>query len=241
MRFIGVFSVIVMLAGLVQAEEAKLNVVSPAETKEGFVSLFNGKTLDGWIGDVKGYKVENDAIVCHGGHLYAAKQYDNFVLRFEFKLTPAGNNGVAIRTPLQGDAAYVGMEIQVLDGEHKQYKGLQPYQHHGSIYGVVPAKRGFMKPIGEWNTEEIVADGSHIKVTLNGTVITDADISKIEKTMDHKPHPGLHNAKGYIGWLGHGDPIAFRNVRIKELPEPKKTERKKAEPKKTEPKAAEQK
>ena len=96
---------------------------------------------------------------------------------------------------------------------------LQPYQVHGSIYGVVPAKRGFLKPVGQWNSEEIVADGSHIKVTLNGTVIIDADLSKIDKTIDGPPeHPGLHNAKGYIGWLGHGDPVAFRNVRIKELP-----------------------
>ena len=115
------------------------------------------------------------------------------------------------------------MEIQILDDGHEMYQKmkppLQPYQYHGSIYGVVAAKRGFLKPTGQWNSEEIMADGSHIKVTLNGTVITDADISQISETPDGKPHPGLHNPKGYIGWLGHGrDPVAFRNVRIKELP-----------------------
>jgi hypothetical protein len=196
----------------------------PEEAKDGFVSLFDGKTLDGWQGDVKHYAVENGVIVCHGETIYTAKEYANFVLRFEFKLSPAGNNGIGIRTPMQGTPAYVGMEIQILDDGHPRYRTIepiQPYQAHGAIYGVVVPKRGFLKPTGEWNVEEIVADGSHIKVTLNGTVITDADISKIDKTIDHQPHPGLHNAKGYIGLLGHGvpaDPVAFRNMRIKELP-----------------------
>ena len=192
--------------------------LSSKEAKDGFVSLFDGKTLKGWQGDVKGYVVENGTIVCKGDCLYTAKQYANFVLRFEFKLPAGGNNGVGIRTPLKGIPAYVGMEIQILDDSDPSYKTLQPYQFHGSIYGVVPAKRGALKPIGQWNQEEIVADGSHIKVTLNGKVIVDADLKKIDKTPDHEKHPGLHNAKGYIGWLGHGDPVAFRNVRIKTLP-----------------------
>ena len=182
------------------------------------MSLFDGRTLKGWQGDVKGYVVEKGTIVCKGDNLFTAKQYANFVFRFEFKLPPAGNNGVGIRTPLKGDAAYAGMEIQILDDPDPSYKNLQPYQAHGSIYGVVPAKRGALKPVGQWNQEEIVADGSHIKVTVNGKVIVDADLSKIDKTIDGHEHPGLHNPKGYVGWLGHGDPVAFRNVRIKTLP-----------------------
>jgi hypothetical protein len=192
--------------------------LSPEEAREGFVSLFDGKTLNGWRGDVKGYTVEDGAMVCKpGGSIFTEKQYANFVLRFEFKLPPGGNNGVGIRTPLEGTSAYVGMEIQILDDGHEKYKDLQPWQAHGSIYGVVPAKRGFLKPVGQWNQEEIRAEGSRIRVALNGTVILDADISKIDKTIDGKDHPGLHNARGHIGWLGHGDPVAFRNVRIKEL------------------------
>src|SRR5699024_10028711 len=105
------------------------------------------------------------------------KEYDNFVLRFEFKLTPGANNGIGIRAPLEGDAAYEGMEIQVLDNTADVYKNLHKYQYHGSVYGVIPAKRGFLKPIGEWNTEEIRAEGNKIKVTLNGTTIVDGDIS----------------------------------------------------------------
>jgi hypothetical protein len=213
-----VIAISLLLTGALRADDANTASLSPEETREGFVSLFDGKTLDGWQGDVKGYIVENGTIVCKGDNLYTAKQYANFVLRFEFKLPPGGNNGVGIRTPMQGTPAYVGMEIQILDDADPKWKDLEAYQYHGSIYGVVPAKRGHLKPAGQWNQEEIVADGSHIKVTLNGTVIVDADLSKIDKTADHQEHPGLHNAKGYIGWLGHGDPVAFRNVRIKELP-----------------------
>lgn len=219
MRCTSILALVLLTAASACAEEAKLNVLSPEEVKDGFVLLFDGKSLDGWQGAVKGYQIEDGAMVCKpGGNVYTKKEYSNFVLRFEFKLPPAGNNGVGIRTPMNVDAAYHGMEIQVLDNEHPSYKTLQPYQYHGSIYGVVAARRGFLKPTGQWNVEEIVADGPHIKVTLNGTVITEADLSKIDKTADHRDHPGLHNAKGYIGWLGHGSPVAFRNVRIKQLP-----------------------
>jgi hypothetical protein len=219
MRSTLVAAAVLLCAGFVYAEDAKTVGVTPEEAKEGFVSLFDGHSLNGWQGAVKGYVIEDGAMVCKpGGNVYTTKEYANFVLRFEFKLPPAGNNGVGIRTPMNVDAAYHGMEIQILDDGHPNYKNLQPYQVHGSIYGVAPAKRGLLKPTDQWNYEEIVADGPRIKVTLNGTVITDADLSKIKDTMDHHQHPGLHNAKGYIGWLGHGDPVAFRNVRIKELP-----------------------
>ena len=188
------------------------------QDEKGFVTLFDGKTLDGWQGDVKGYTVENGVIICKpGGNLYTKDEYDDFIFRFEFKLPPGGNNGVGIRTPMGKDAAYEGIEIQILDDEHERYKNLRPYQFHGSIYGVIPAKRGHLKPAGKWNREEIVAKGSHIKVTLNGTVITEADLSKIDKTIDGKSHPGLHNKKGYIGFLGHGAPVEFRNIRIQRL------------------------
>lgn len=221
MRCTSVIAVLLLSVSAVFAQEAKNAGLTPEETKDGFVCLFDGKTLNGWQGDVKGYTVVDGTMACKpGGNLYTAKEYANFVFRFEFKLPPAGNNGVSIRTPLNSPlpSAYSGMEIQVLDSEHPNYKDLQKYQYHGSIYGVVAAKRGFLKPVGEWNSEEIMADGGHIKVTLNGTVITDADISKIDKTPDGQAHPGLHNAKGYIGWAGHGDPVEFRNIRIKELP-----------------------
>jgi hypothetical protein len=136
--------------------------------ERGFVQLFDG-TLNGWKlvdGKGPGYVVENGVLVCladGGGNLFTEKEYANFVLRFEFRLTPGGNNGIGIRTPLDGRASYLGMEIQILDDEHEKYRGqIKATQYHGSIYDVVPAEHGFKKPTGEWNAEEITADRRHI-------------------------------------------------------------------------------
>ena len=201
-----------------------------AEVEEGFTSLFNGKDLTGWVygkrgngenKDGKGYQVENGAIfstVKDGGNLYTEKEYGDFVFRFEFKLTENANNGIAIRAPVTGDSAYQGMEIQVLDDSGPAYKGkLRPAQYHGSIYDVVPARSGFQKPVGEWNEEEITAQGRHITVKLNGTVIVDANLDDVKDEAVLKKHPGLANKKGHIGFLGHGARVEFRNLRIKEL------------------------
>jgi hypothetical protein len=120
---------------------------------------------------------------------------------------------------MEGDAAYVGMELQILDNEAPIYSKLTPYQYHGSVYGIIPAERGFLKPTGEWNCQEVIADGDHIKVTLNGTVILDGNIREAVKngTPDRKEHPGLFNEKGHIGFLGHGSEVKFKNIRIREL------------------------
>ena len=118
------------------------------EKAEGFVALFNGRNLDNWIGNKQSYVVEDGMIVIKpengsGGNLYTEKEYADFVFRFEFQLTPAANNGLGIRAPLEGDAAYVGMELQILDDTAPVYANLQPYQYHGSVYGVIPARRDF--------------------------------------------------------------------------------------------------
>lgn len=198
-------------------------LVSGEEKTAGFLPLFNGKDLTGWIGNIAGYQAEAGAIVVHpeksGGNLYTENTYSDFVLRFDFQLTPGANNGIGIRAPLTGDAAYEGMEIQVLDSEHPKYSKLQPYQYHGSVYGVIPAKRGYLLPTGEWNREEIMIQGNHIQVTLNGTVITEGDLAIAAQngTIDHKAHPGLQRKEGHIGFLGHGDVVRFKNLRIKKL------------------------
>ncbi len=139
--------------------------------------------------------------------------------RFEFKLTHGANNGVGIRAPLEGDAAYQGMEIQILDDDADVYKKLAPYQYHGSVYGVIAAKRGALKPLGEWNEEEISVKGDKIKITLNGVVIVDGDLSDASKngTLDNKDHPGLKRTSGHIGFLGHGTEVFLRNIRVKRI------------------------
>ena len=126
---------------------------------------------------------------------------------------------MGIRTPIEGDAAYAGMEIQVLDDDADVYKDLEAYQYHGSVYGIIAAKRGSLNPLGEWNTQEIRVQGSKIKVTVNGQVIVDGDLTEASKagTADKKSHPGLQNQSGHIGFLGHGTEVFFRNIRIKRL------------------------
>jgi hypothetical protein len=187
---------------------------------EGFSPLFSGKDLAGWVGATKGYDVENGVLVCpadRGGNLYTDREFADFVLRFEFRLTPGANNGLGIRAPLEGDAAYVGMEIQVLDDSADVYKDLKPWQYHGSIYGVVACERGHQKPVGEWNAEEVTARGRRITVKLNGAVIVDANLDQVKDAEVLKAHPGLANKQGHIGFLGHGSRVEFRNIRIKEL------------------------
>ena len=198
---------------------------SADEEEKGFESLFDGKSLDQWqIVNKKGegYEVKDGVIVCPatgGGNLFTKKEFSNFILRFEYRVSPGGNNGVGLRAPLEGDAAYVGMESQVLDDDAPQYANLEPGQYHGSIYKVFPAKRGGPKKAGEWNTEEIVCDGPHVKVTVNGKVTVEGNINDVKDEKTLKEHPGLKRTTGHIGFLGHGTHVEFRNIRIKTLPD----------------------
>jgi hypothetical protein len=202
---------------------------SPAQTavgmggvEAGFVPIFNGRDLAGWTGAVDGYEVADGAIVCktgQGGTLYTRASYRNFVVRLEFKLPPAGNNGLAIRYPGAGDPAYAGMtELQVLDDTDPKYANLDPRQAHGSAYGMVASTRGHLKPVGQWNQQEVTVQGSTIRVVLNGSTILDADLSTVTGFMADTPHPGKDRTEGHFGFAGHNDPVAFRNIRIRELP-----------------------
>jgi hypothetical protein len=193
--------------------------------EEGFVSLFDGKSLAGWAGSLDSYKVEDGAIVCvsgSSGNLLTEKEYANFIVRFEFRLTKGANNGLGIRCPMvaKGNLHLTGTELQILDEGDEKFKEIKDYQHHGSVYGIVAAKPGHLKPLGEWNSEEVVCDGRHIKVVLNGVTIVDADLDEASAkgTIDGAEHPGLKLTKGHLGFLGHGDRIDVKNIRIKELP-----------------------
>ncbi len=203
----------------IPAEEA--NQILAKHGSEGFTKIFNGKDLDGWAGAVDSYEVKDGAVRCKsgkGGTLYYNKEYGDFVARVEFRLPPGGNNGLAIRYPGQGDPAYAGMcELQVLDNTAAKYAKLDPRQYHGSAYGMVPAKKGYLRPVGEWNFQEVTVRGPHVKVELNGTVILDADLSKVTEFMANSPHPGKDRTSGFFGFAGHSDPVEFRNVEVKPL------------------------
>ena len=188
---------------------------------EGFEPIFNGTDLTGWAGATDNYEVVDGAIRCKpgkGGTLHTTEEYGDFVARLEFRLPPGGNNGLAIRYPGSGDTAYTGMcELQVLDSEHPKYAKLDARQYHGSVYGMVAAERGYLRPTGEWNEQEVTVQGSRIKVELNGSVILDADVAAVKDFMGGKPHPGMTRTSGFFGFAGHGDAVEFRNVAIKRL------------------------
>lgn len=191
------------------------------DSSNGFVSLFDGKTLDGWIGAVDGYGVQDGAIVAlpdKGGNLMTEKEYADFIFRCDFLLTDGANNGVGLRVPLGAHAATQGFEIQVLDNTAKRYAKLKPWQFHGSIYGLVPAKRGYLRPVGEWNHQEIRLIGRQLTVILNGEVIVDANLDEVTP-LDDKEHPGLTRTTGHIGFLGHKSEVHYRNIMIKDLSE----------------------
>lgn len=202
---------------------AEANRLLASHQAKGFQTIFNGHDLKGWSGAVENYEVLDGAILCkpgQGGVLFTNQEYADFVICLEFKIPAAGNNGLAIRYPGEGNAAYHGMtELQVLDSEHPKYAELDARQYHGSVYGMVPAARGYLRPTGQWNFQQATVNGSKIRVELNGSVILDADLSRVSQFMADSPHPGKDRTSGYFGFAGHNDPVAFRNIKIKPLPE----------------------
>ena len=223
---------------LSELQPAPIYVLSDEEKEQGFELLFDGTNLDNFVGNKVGYVPINGCINVTANYgnesnLYTRKEYRDFIFRFEFCFLRGGvNNGVGIRTPMGVDAAYDGMcEVQILDHDDPIYAGLRDYQVHGSVYGVIPAKRIKHRPLGEWSEEEIRVKGNHITVTVNGEVIVDGDIREACKghnvapdgsdnnpyTVDHHNHPGMFNKTGHIGFLGHGAGLKLRAVRVLDL------------------------
>ena len=234
----GVYAVGEIKKMLAEVKPSPVYVLTEEEQKAGFEILFDGTNLDKWTGNKVGYIVVNGVIYVTANYgnesnLYTVNEYRDFVFRFDFCFTKPGvNNGVGIRTPMGVDAAYYGMcECQILDHDDPIYAGLHEYQVHGSAYGIIPAKRLKHKPLGEWSTEEIEVKGDHIKVTVNGEVILDGNLREACQghnvapdgsdtnpyTVDHRNHPGMFNKTGHIGFLGHGEGLKFRNVRVLDL------------------------
>jgi hypothetical protein len=205
-------------------EESNLMLGEIRGGEMGFEPLFNGQDLAGWMGPTDDFEAVDGTLVCkedrHGNLLTAADDYDNFILRFEFKLPPGGNSGIGFRTPDEfTEAAFEAMELQILDDGHPMYADLHPYQVHGSLYGLAPAKRGYLRATGEWNYEEAIVDGDRVEVYLNGFEILNVNISQVSKQpMDGKAHPGARRKTGHIALCGHRDPVAIRNIRVKRLP-----------------------
>jgi hypothetical protein len=210
-------------------DTTEANKLLASRGNAGFQPILKGKSLDGWAGATDAVEFKDGGIVWlagKSGTLYWNTELTDFQSRLFFKVPSGGNNGLAIRYPGEGNPAYEGMtELQVLDENYNEAKKLAPgkqidlRQHHGSIYGMVAAARGYQRPVGEWNFQEVTVQGSRIKVELNGSVILDADVSKVDMStvMGNKAHPGKDRPKGFFGFAGHNDPVAFKDVTIKKL------------------------
>ena len=200
----------------------------------GWADLWNGRDLAGWTGDTQGYAVEDGVLVCRKGgkDLATVVEYGDFALEFQFRLEASGNNGIGIRVPAGGHPSSDGLEIQILDHDGDRYRQqavlqdgtmqltwLKPWQAHGSVYGIAPARTGYSKPVGEWNTETIVAVDDHVLVLLNGAVIVDAFLDDMTP-LDGHPHPGRHRRRGQIVLSGHDDRVEFRGLKIADLSAP---------------------
>jgi len=213
------------------ADESNELLKTAEDSSAKFTSLFNGKDLTGWQGATNNYSIVDGAIQCQagkGGTLVSETEHSDYVMRVDFQLPPGGNNGLVMRYPSKAeieqmpkrneDGAYVAMtELQILDDGHPKYKNLDPRQAQGSAYGMAPAKRGFLRPVGQWNHEVVTVQGSTITVELNGTRIMATDLSKVTDFMENSPHPGKDRTSGHVGFAGHNDPVRFRNVDIRSL------------------------
>ena len=198
------------------------NKILATKGTDGYESGFNGRNFKGWGGPTNNYVGKDGALqgrTGKGGTIFFNEELDDFSARFEFKLPPGGNNGLAIRYPGSGDTAYVGMcELQVLDDTAKKYAKLHPAQYHGSAYAMAPAARGFQRSVGEWNFQEVTVFGTKIRVELNGTLLLNTDLAKVDEPMyDLAKFKGRLRKSGYFGFAGHGDAVSFRNVSIRKL------------------------
>ncbi len=200
---------------------AEANEILRKHDAQGFTDVFNGKDFTGWAGATNGYEIKDGAIVNKpkkGGNVFTEAEYGDFTVRLEYKMPAGGNNGLAIRYPGKGQPSSEAMcEVQILDDNAPKHAKLDPRQYNGSVYGMIPAHRGYERAIGEWNFMQVTVHGHKIQVELNGTRIVDGDVSKVTQFMGDKKHPGKDNLKGHFGFAGHNDPVAFRNIQIRPL------------------------
>lgn len=184
--------------------------LSEAERADGFIALFDGKTLNGWHPkDGAGmFAIEDGTItrVGRGSQLRTRDRFDNFILRLEWRMEDGGNSGIFIRAPRAARFSKIGMEFQLLnDGVMEPgHTGL------GGIYEAQAPITVARKPPMEWNTVEIKCDGAHLVAWLNGEKVQDIDLDSHEELQSRL-------RDGFIALQDHGAYVQFRNIRLKEL------------------------
>ena len=208
------------------------NTLSEQENTDGWLLLFDGKTLDGWKADgIAPSKRPVDAgcinpHLCGGsGMYYTRRTWGDFILALDFKITKNCNSGVFVRTwPLEAgprkDVGYNALEVQILDSPGAGYGDT------GAIYDLVKPKRNALKPLGQWNHLVVTCDKNLVLVELNGEKVTRMDLdewTRKNKRPDGSPHKfdrawKDHPRQGYIGLQDHGADCWFKNIKLKPLP-----------------------
>ena len=206
------------------------NELTEQEKSDGWLLLFDGKTLDGWMTSSEQPSktpVENGSLNPHqcGGYMLVHKEpRDNFVLSLDFKLSPKCNSGIFLRTfslkPRPGkDVGFNGIEVALDDTK------TAGYHDAGALYDLVKPTKNALKPNGEWNHMVIMCDQSQIAIELNGEKVTETDLAKFTepyKRADGSAHKfdiafKDHPRKGYLGLQDHGSPCWFKNIKLKPL------------------------
>ncbi|GIV06854.1 MAG: glycosyl hydrolase [Fimbriimonadales bacterium] len=219
----GMFTLLVGVAIALQ----HANHLSEQETKDGWKLLFDGQSLKGWTvaGAAESWTVDDGTLHCTGkggGMIYADGVYRNFELKLDFKVSPKGNSGVFLRTWDKNDPVQTGIEVQVLDSYGKE----KPSKHDcGAIYDIQAPSKNAVKPAGEWNSYHITVKESQIVVFLNGEKVNEVDLTRWtepNRNPDGTPNKFKYayntmTRPGYIALQNHGNPIWYRNIKVKPL------------------------
>jgi Domain of Unknown Function (DUF1080) len=221
---------ILMMAGFCCAATAADNELTPAQSKEGWFLLFDGKTLNNWMTSdwqLSKKPVEDGSINPHNAGAYMMvheQQWENFIVALDFKISPHCNSGIFVRTsPLRAypgwDVGYNGIEVQLLDSSEAGYYDT------GAIYDLSKPTKNAMRPVGQWNHIEITCNRSIIDVVLNDEHVNHVDLDQFTKPYTrpdgtkhkfgfaYKYHPRV----GYFGLQDHGADCWFKNIRLKPL------------------------
>jgi hypothetical protein len=205
------------------------NTLTPKERADGWRLLFDGKTTNGWRGYrqqsmPEGWKAVDGALTRVGTatDIVTIDEFGDFELTIEWNLSPGGNSGVLYRVTEDDDVSWkTGPEFQVIDNAYKE--PLKPGQLAGANYDLHPPLRDATRPIGSWNQTRILARGSHVEHWLNGVKVVEYELwsddwQKRVLASKFKDLPHYAKArKGHIGLQDHGDRVAYRNIKIREL------------------------